>query len=292
MKTYTVTYKVVYDYTAQASRGAHMARLLPIATAEQEVNIASLDVHPMPDQSGAMADFFANPVRWFVIDSDHDDLTLTMQAQVRVHRQQAVLSNALTWQNVTAEVRKSASLAPESPIHFLQPTSTTMMDAALRTFARRFFQPEVALVAAVEALNTAIFNELRYDAKATTVSTTAAQAFALGAGVCQDFAHIMIAACCCVGLPARYVSGYLRTVPPPGKPRLEGADAMHAWVSVWTGNQSGWVDFDPTNGVQVLNDHITVALGRDYKDTTPLRGEVVGGGSQSHDVSVDVVELG
>lgn len=291
MKTYAITYKASYDYTARASRAMHMARLLPIATSEQEVNIASLDVHPTPDQSGAMADFFANPVRWFLIDSDHDDLTLTMKAQVRVHRQPNLLANARTWQDVAKEACGSNSLAPDSPVHFLQPLTATMMDAALRIFAARFFAPDVQLIEAVEALNRAIFQDLRYDAEATDVSTTAAQAFALSAGVCQDFAHIMIAVCRSVGVPARYVSGYIRTLPPPGKPRLEGADAMHAWVSVWTGKEGGWVDYDPTNGVKVLDEHITVAVGRDYDDTPPVRGEVMGGGSQSHEVAVDVIEL-
>lgn len=291
MKTYTITYKAAYDYTARASRGAHMVRLLPVATPEQEVNTASLDVHPRPDQSGAMADFFANPVRWFIIDSDHDDLTLTMKAQVRVHRHPNLLANPRTWQDVAQEVRTSASLAPDSPAHFLQPAVATVMDDALHSFATRFFTPQAKLVPAVEALNRAIYDELRYDPEATDVSTTASEAFSLGAGVCQDFAHIMIAVCRSVGIPARYISGYIRTLPPPGKPRLEGADAMHAWVSVWTGKEGGWVDYDPTNGLQVLDEHITVAVGRDYDDTAPVRGEVVGGGSQSHDVAVDVVEM-
>lgn len=268
-----------------------MARLLPLATPHQEVNTASLEVLPLPDQSGAMADFFANPVRWFVINSDHEDLTLTMKAQVRVHRQPNLLANALTWQSVADEVRMSASLAPESPVHFLQPSPVTMTDATLRTFAARFFTTGTALVVAIEALNKAIFEELRYDPEASDVSTTAIQAFALSAGVCQDFSHIMIAVCRSVGVPARYVSGYIRTLPPPGKPRLEGADAMHAWASVWTGKEGGWLDYDPTNGVRVLDEHIIVAVGRDNEDTAPVRGEVVGGGSQSREVSVDVVEL-
>lgn len=291
MKTYTITYKAVYDYTDRASRGSHMARLLPMTTPEQEVNMASLTVHPLPDQSGAMADFFANPIRWFVIDSDHEGLTLTMKAQVRVHRQPNLLANARTWQNVANEARSLASLASDSPVHFLQPSPATAIDEALQRFAAQFFTPEGQLIQAVDALNTAIFNELRYDGEATNVLTTAAQAFELGAGVCQDFAHIMIAACRSVGVPARYVSGYIRTLPPPGKPRLEGADAMHAWASIWTGKEGGWVDYDPTNGVKVLDEHITAALGRDYDDTAPVRGEVIGGGSQSHGVSVDVVEL-
>lgn len=292
MKTYSITYKAVYDYTARASRGSHMSRLIPMATPEQEVSMASLSVQPSPDQSGAMADFFANPTRWFVIDSEHEDLTLSMAAQVRVHRQHDLLANARTWRNVAEEARSSASLAPDSPVHFLQPSPVTAMDEALQRFTARFFSPERQLIPAVETLNTAIFTELRYDGEATDVLTTAAQAFELGAGVCQDFAHIMIAACRSVGVPARYVSGYVRTRPPPGKPRLEGADAMHAWISVWTGKEGGWVDYDPTNGVKVLDEHITAALGRDYNDTAPVRGEVIGGGSQSHDVSVDVVELG
>jgi transglutaminase-like putative cysteine protease len=130
-----------------------------------------------------------------------------------------------------------------------------------------------------------------FDSDATDVNTPASAAFALRSGVCQDFAHIMITALCSVGIPAGYVSGLLRTKPPEGKPRLEGADAMHAWVMAWCGEEAGWQEFDPTNGIIVANEHILIAVGRDYADVAPVSGVLKTTGSQEIDHAVDVIPL-
>ncbi|MFK7792643.1 MAG: transglutaminase domain-containing protein [Devosiaceae bacterium] len=291
MKRYTITSVSHYRYSHPATHGYHMARLVPSRRADQRLESADLSVEPPTSRHGVERDFFSNPVHWFSVDGPHEELVLTMRAQVQVARPPSLLVPSLDWQHVAGSAGGSTSLEPASPAHFLRPTLRTQADAALRIFAARHFGPGTPVGQAVDTLNQTIKAELTYDSEATDVDTTAIDAFAKRAGVCQDFAHIMIAACRAMGVPARYVSGYIRTAPPPGRPRLEGVDAMHAWVSVWMGPDSGWQDYDPTNGCAVGEDHITVALGRDYQDTAPVRGEVVGSGEQSHTVAVDVLEL-
>ena len=144
---------------------------------------------------------------------------------------------------------------------------------------------------AVRTICHALHSEMRFDSKATDVDTSPAEAFANRHGVCQDFSHVMIAALRAIGIPARYVSGFLRTIPPKGRPRLEGADAMHAWVSAWCGADTGWIEFDPTNDCTVGTDHITVAYGRDYSDVAPVKGVLRTSGSQTSQHSVDVLPI-
>jgi transglutaminase-like putative cysteine protease len=290
MKRYAITSKSAYRYSAPASHSYHLTRLMPAQSRDQTVLQSGVEVAPSPAHEGAQSDFFGNTVQWFSLDQAHETISFTMRATVEVERSTPLLAPTINWEDAAASALKARRLDSESPAHFLRSTSHTVADAPLRIFATRFFHPGAPLDGAMLAMSKAIQCELRYDSKATTVETTAGAAFAAGAGVCQDFAHIMIAACRSAGIPARYVSGYIRTDPPPGQPRLEGADAMHAWVSVWMGPNAGWMDFDPTNGCRVGEDHIVVAAGRDYQDTPPVRGEVVGGGEQSHTVSVDVVE--
>ena len=148
-----------------------------------------------------------------------------------------------------------------------------------------------SLVEAVLGLNGRIFKDFKFDARATEVTTPVADVFKKRAGVCQDFAHLMLACLRSLGVPARYVSGYLETSPPPGKPRLTGADASHAWVSVFCGESAGWIDTDPTNDLLPGDRHITVAWGRDFSDVSPLRGVTLGAGGQKLDVAVDVIPV-
>ena len=153
------------------------------------------------------------------------------------------------------------------------------------------FRPVVSVIEGATRLMRRIRTDFSYDTKATVVSTPLEQAFDMRRGVCQDFAHIMIAGLRGLGLPAAYVSGYLRTIPPPGAKRLEGADATHAWVSVWCGPELGWIGLDPTNALVVANDHIVLATGRDYADVSPIDGVIVGSGAQKLQVDVDVVPV-
>lgn len=178
-------------------------------------------------------------------------------------------------------------LAGRAPVHFLFPSGRVPLLPAITDYARPSFSAGRSAYGAAHDLMLRIGRDFRFDAKATTVSTPLAESFALRAGVCQDFAHVMIAALRGMGLPAAYISGYLRTVPPPGRPRLRGADASHAWVAVWCGD--GWLGLDPTNGVPVQDDHIVVARGRDYGDVAPVDGIVSGSGKQRLKVEVDVI---
>ncbi|MGD1885566.1 MAG: transglutaminase N-terminal domain-containing protein [Cohaesibacteraceae bacterium] len=290
MKRYELNASTTYTYGANAARGYHMVRMLPRVRPDQPVDAAELRIAPEPTQRGTQIDAFGNPVHWFLIDGPHDSLSVEIRAEVRSLRTPNLLTSSRTVAEVSNEADEANSLEASSPAHYLQPTTLTEVDADLAAFADELIDPEARVLDALEALSKALYERLTFDGTATDVSTLAADAFKKQAGVCQDFAHIMLAACRHCGLPACYVSGYIRTDPPPGQPRLAGADAMHAWVSVWTGMDGGWVEFDPTNGVRVVDDHIVVAIGRDYQDAAPMRGEVVGAGAQSHTVAVDLIE--
>lgn len=291
MKRYKVSASTAYTYGAPVARGYHMVRMAPRNRTDQTVEAAEISVTPAPRQNGTQIDAFGNPVHWFLVDQPHTTLAIDVTAQVSSLRTPNLLTSARTVAEVFEEAGGVPSLEAESPAHFLRPTAMTQADEALAIFADEHMPANDSVADALERLNTALFEHLAFDGTATDVTTLPADAFQKGAGVCQDFAHIMLAACRHKGLPVAYVSGYIRTNPPPGQPRLEGADAMHAWVSVWTGKDGGWVEFDPTNGLRVADDHIVVALGRDYQDTAPVLGEVVGAGQQSHTVAVDVVEV-
>lgn len=191
-----------------------------------------------------------------------------------------------------ASIRAAALELPDlsamGPASYLFASPMAPPSAAIAEWATRFFAPEQSVLAAGHALMSAIHEEFAYDGTATSVTTTAADAFAQKRGVCQDFAHVMIVAARAHGIPAAYISGYLRTLPPPGQPRLVGADAMHAWAALWCGPEMGWVGFDPTNDVLAGTDHIFVAMGRDYADIAPIDGVFMGGAGQRLAVCVDV----
>ncbi|WP_304186456.1 transglutaminase family protein, partial [Phenylobacterium aquaticum] len=193
------------------------------------------------------------------------------------------------WEAVRTEAFASTSLDLASPVHFLYPTRMTALQPAITAFVAESFQPGRPVLEAAFDVARRIKAEFAYDPKSTEVSTPAIEAFTARHGVCQDFAHIMIAGLRGLGLPAAYVSGYLRTYAAPGKPRLEGADATHAWVSLWCGDATGWVGFDPTNALVVAEDHIVLAVGRDYADVAPIGGVVLGPGDQLIKVAVDVI---
>ena len=158
-------------------------------------------------------------------------------------------------------------------------------------FVAQCFPAGRGIVAGTRELTTRIRRDFAYVPGSTDIATPVAEVMKIRKGVCQDFAHVMIAGLRGLGLPAAYVSGYIRTIPPPGKPRLQGADATHAWVSVWCGGDLGWVGFDPTNDLMIANDHIVVAMGRDFSDVSPVDGIIVGSRKQKLRVEVDVMPV-
>ncbi|WP_245781031.1 transglutaminase-like domain-containing protein [Litoreibacter janthinus] len=183
-------------------------------------------------------------------------------------------------------------LSPTSPLHFLGPSPRLPPNNAIRDFALDLYEPNASVVENVIRIGKALHDAMTFDATATTVDTVASDAFRLRRGVCQDFTHIMILALQSLGIPAGYVSGYLRTLPPPGGVKLEGADAMHAWVRAWCGPEQGWIEYDPTNATLVGTDHVVAGYGRDYSDVSPVRGHLRSSGGQKNSQAVDVAIAG
>ncbi|TIR67584.1 MAG: transglutaminase family protein, partial [Mesorhizobium sp.] len=254
---YDIRLHLHYGYAAAAGGGRHQVRVLPQTIAGvQRVIAASLSFQPNPAERADFSDFFGNNVTAIAVRDAHEELHVRMSARVSVSRPEAGLDVSPDIHGLRAELDAVRSLFPDAPHHFLAASDHASIDPVITDYARESLAGS-AIATAVDLCNR-IHRDFTYDGKATTVQTRASDAFALQRGVCQDFSHIMIAGLRGLGIPAGYVSGFLRTIPPKGKPRLEGADAMHAWVKAWCGRDAGWQEFDPTNGMRASNDHITV----------------------------------
>ncbi len=236
-------------------------------------------------------DFFGNRATSFSILEAHHGLSVTATSLVDVSGPTALEeTSSPRWEDVRDTLRRDATPGGLASYQFVFDSPRISSSKPLRSFAQESFPPKRPIVEAALDLTARIHEQFAYDPKATSVNTPLEDVFSNRRGVCQDFAHIEIGCLRSLGLASRYVSGYLRTIPPPGKPRLVGADASHAWLSVYCG-ELGWIDFDPTNNVIPKSDHISVAWGRDYSDVCPIRGAFVGGGQHSMTVSVDVEPL-
>ena len=287
---YDIRLHLSYDYDAAAGGSRHQVRVLPPTIAGvQRVVAASLSFVPTPSERTDFSDFFGNNVTAIAFRDVHDGLDIRMSARVSVLRPEPGFDVSPDLQRLREELGAVRSLASDAPHHFLAASDHVGIDAAITAYARQSLAGSTT--ATVMDLCNRIHRDFTYDGKATTVRTRASDAFRLKRGVCQDFSHIMIAGLRGLGIPAGYVSGFLRTIPPKGKPRLEGADAMHAWVKAWCGRDAGWQEFDPTNGMRASNDHITVGYGRDYSDVAPIVGVLKTTGGQVGDQAVDVIPV-
>jgi transglutaminase-like putative cysteine protease len=224
------------------------------------------------------------------IEKPHRALSITAASLVRVNRSPLPRASR-SWESVAEQALIVASISPDSPAVALYPSRRVALFDEATHYARESFSKQRQINDAALELANRIHSDFVYDPEATEVSTPAQEAFRRRRGVCQDFAHIMIAALRGLGLPALYVSGYIRTISQPGKERLAGADASHAWVSIWCGSDTGWRDFDPTNAQAVEDDHIVVARGRDYSDASPIESMVLSSGRHRLDVEVDVAPV-
>lgn len=289
---FEVTHVTVYDWGGPVPVADCRLRLTPIERRRQKVHVSRLDIDPGPDHVVDEVDFFGNHVVRIAFRAPHSRLTLRSTATVTVEPLPA-LDPKLSppWEEVVARTTLSRSLAPDDPVQFVFPSRHVVLTPAVTRWTAECFSPGRPVLEAVLALTRRIHQEFRYAPGVTDVATPIARVFAEKRGVCQDFAHVMIGGLRGLGLPAAYVGGYLRTLPPPGKPRLEGADAMHAWVEVWCGPTLGWIGFDPTNAILASDDHIVVAFGRDYADAAPVVGILSSSGEQGLAVAVDVVEV-
>jgi transglutaminase-like putative cysteine protease len=288
---YDIRQTTTYVYETAVTRARHVLRLLPVARDRQRVIAAMLDIDPMPTTRREATDFFHNWRTVAELEEPHETLTVSLAARVTVAPVAPIdPDTSPPWEKVRDETYASEDIGPASPVHFVHPSRQVSLDPEIRDYARESFPPGRPVFAGAAELMQRIKREFAYEIGATTVSTTPAAAFALRRGVCQDFAHIMIAGLRGLGLPAGYVSGFLRTVPRPGTARLAGADAMHAWAMVWCG-ALGWWGLDPTNALIASEDHVVLAIGRDYADVAPIDGVVLASGRQRLTTAVDVIPI-
>jgi transglutaminase-like putative cysteine protease len=284
-----VRHETRYDYDAPVEVAHHAAWLRPRDTERQRVLDWSLAIDPEPDAPVQQTlDAFGNWRLGFGHSRVHDRLSVVSRFRVEVSAPPPLDGQASPpWEEVAQALRYRAGRQQPGAVEFVLGTRYAPHDPRLARLGADLFTPRRPLLDAVGALMARVHSRIAYRAQATDVATSALQALALGQGVCQDFAHLMIGCLRSLGLAARYVSGYLLTQPPPGQPRLVGADASHAWVAAWC-PRNGWVEFDPTNDLLVATDHVTLAWGRDYADVAPLRGVIRGGGNAPPAVAVQV----
>lgn len=290
---YDIRLAIDYDYAAPSDHLRNLLRLLPLdLEGRQRVVTRRLSIAPTPDERHDTLDFFGNPTTSVAWHAPVGAITFELAARVERFASPPPLDLSPPLAALAPEIAALHSLAPDAPHHFLGASPRTAPMPETTAFARAAVSDEMTALAAVTAVGRALHRHMKFDPKATTVDTPPREAFAKRHGVCQDFTHVMIAALRGIGIPAGYVSGFLRTFPPPGKPRLEGADAMHAWVRAWVGPEMGWIEFDPTNDQTAGVDYVTVAMGRDYADVAPVRGAMRTAGGAETRQAVDVIPLG
>jgi transglutaminase-like putative cysteine protease len=274
-----------YNYAETVSTCHTEVRLAPRERAGQARISHNLDVSPAPNFSASREDYFGNEVISFSIEQPHKELVVSSESLTDVDPAPPPnLSLSPSWEDVREEVLRHAAPASFEAFQFIFESPLIRRGPEFAEYAKECFEPGRRFLDGVTQLSERIFEQFRYDTKATTVATPVEEALKSRSGVCQDFAHVMIACVRSLNLPARYVSGYVRS-----RADFAGAEASHAWVSVWC-PMFGWQDFDPTNNIMPQGDHITLAWGRDYSDVAPVKGVALGGGEQSIRVSVEVTE--
>ena len=289
--TYDLIHATTYEYTHQVSLSHHLLRLHPRDLDRQQCLCHDLRIEPGPGVTRSHTDYFGNQMTFVTVEGAHRKLVVTSKSQVEV-KPAAPPKPAETpaWETV-----RDLCLAdnPDGGLEareFIYASPRIKKQAAFADYAASSFAPDRPVLEAVLDLTGRIHGDFKFDPKATSIATPLEEVLKSRRGVCQDFAQLEIAFLRSMGIPARYVSGYLETDPPPGKPRLAGADASHAWISFFCPG-AGWIDVDPTNNLLPSTRHVTVAWGRDYSDVSPIRGVILGSGEHSLKVAVDVIPL-
>ncbi len=287
---YKISHRTVYQYTGRIDLCHSLAHLTPREDEGQVTESRSLVIEPEPDFEAEHTDYLGNAIHYFSIHRSHKTLEVLSEIVVKKAAAEEELPLAgVAWDEFEAEHEKrDASGALLG--HFLIPSTACPMLNRVRDYLRPSLVPGRDVMEVVQDLMSRVYKEFTYTPGATTTTTPLGEVMDNRKGVCQDFAHVMIAALRSAGIPTRYVSGYLETLPPPGKKKLRGADASHAWIEAW-GPKCGWVGFDPTNDKRPGARHIKVCHGRDYFDVQPVRGLFLGSGSQSLRVEVDVERI-
>ena len=288
---YDIRLTIRYSYQSPAGANRTILRMQPVTTPEQRLISGMLSVDPAPDFRADGQDFFGNARTEVAYDGQLSEYAFRFAGRVERSFDPGEFDLSCPLIALPREIAETASIAPGAPHHFLGISPRIPSSPDIAAFARELLEPGLSSYEMLTRLSAALHGEIAFDPSATDVTTTPAEAFAARRGVCQDISHIMISALRAVGIPAGYVSGFLRTEPPEGEERLEGADAMHAWVRAWCGAEMGWVEMDPTNDMRVGEDHVTVAIGRDYADVAPVKGSLRTAGAHVTSHAVDVVPV-
>ena len=288
---FDVSHKTLYRYSSPVVQSQHLVHMSPRAVARQTVRNHSLLVEPAPAVRQDGTDPFGNRTVTLEIELPHKELVLHARSTIDIEPSAPLdLAATTPWDRLNARSASANGEAMPIDLDVVQYRSATRLTTAnleIADYAATSFTPGRPVLDAARDLTLRIYREFKFDATATDLSTPIVQVFRQRRGVCQDFSHLALACMRAMRVPARYVSGYILTRPPPGQPKLQGTDASHAWVSVWD-PKSGWIDFDPTNGLVVSDEHVTIAHGRDYDDVSPISGVLLGGGEHTVTVAVDV----
>jgi transglutaminase-like putative cysteine protease len=291
VQLFEITHTTTYEYHAPVPVSHHLMRLTPRSLSRQRRIEHVIEVDPAPAATTRRMDYFGNDVTFVTIEQIHSRLCITSRSQVAVGP--AFIPDPYEtpgWESVRGLCRTDRTPSVLEATEYTFASPNVPLDPSFAEYAAPSFEPDRAILEAVTDLTARIHHEFTFDATATTVSTRLARVLEDRRGVCQDFAHLQIACLRALGLPARYVSGYLETQPPPGQEKLVGSDASHAWVSFFCPG-IGWIDVDPTNNLFPSMQHITLGWGRDYSDVSPVRGVILGAGNHDLRVAVDVVPL-
>lgn len=287
---YRIVHKTTYRYKTPVSIGNHAVYLTPRSLPKHRCLSHRLLITPSPATLSERIDCFGNREKFFSIQAPHTELVIEARSKVKVTAGKPWPAKAPAWEDVAAAISMDLSPAVLEAYEFVFDSPRVRASKEFAAYAAVSFTPRRPLTEALLDLTSRIHSDFRFDSKATTVRTRPEEAFRKRRGVCQDFAQVQLACLRSLKLPARYVSGYLRTFPPPGRPRLIGADASHAWVSVFCPG-IGWLDVDATNNVVPSDGHVTLAWGRDYGDVSPVRGMILGGRDHKLEVGVDMEPL-
>lgn len=290
---YRIVHRTTYRYKFPVSLGNHVACLKPRNLQHQRLVRDEIMIHPAPATVTQRLDYFGNTLCFFTVQEPHRELVVETRNEVEMNGVASAVKRSeanLAWEDAVKLVADGRTPAAAEACQFSFESPRIRARPEFAAYALQSFTPGRPMREALLDLTARIHSDFRFDAKSTNVRTPTEEVFRKRRGVCQDFAHVQIACLRSLNLAARYVSGYLRTYPPPGKPRLIGADASHAWVSAYCPGV-GWIDVDPTNNVVPSEGHVTLAWGRDYGDVSPLRGLILGGGAHTLKVGVDMEPL-
>jgi transglutaminase-like putative cysteine protease len=288
---YRIVHRTTYKYKYPVSVGNHVACLKPRTLRHHQLAQNELRIQPTPATCSERVDYFGNMLCFFTVQEAHRELVVESRSEVVMDGNAASWpQQSLPWEEVVRLLPDDHSPAGLEAYQFGFESPRIRIRPEFAAYALQSFTPGRPMQDALLDLTERIHKDFRFDSKVTNVRTTTEEVFRKRRGVCQDFAHLQIACLRSLNIAARYISGYLRTYPPPGQPRLVGADASHAWVSAYCPG-IGWLDVDPTNNVVPSNGHVTLAWGRDYGDVSPLRGLILGGGAHTLKVAVDMEPL-